>query len=338
MTTKTILYLLITFSILSCKTQQLAVVKKDGKFGAINRKGTFEIEPIWDYLFLDDYGKPVLVEKDSQYGYISRKGEVIITPRFKDAELFSEDLALVSNSQDKWGYINIEGELIIDYQFEENGGGEFSNGLADVVLNEKCGYINKKGQIQIPLVYENCYPFISDIAVVMDTLLETYLINKKGELLAYNDKNIAGNKIFPPRDTYPGSFKTNKGQGRLSSKGDTVVPPLYAVTGNLSDNMYIVKEYTGKWGAYNHQGKLAIPPQFDQIRHFHEGYANFEINNKWGFVSKKGLIVIDPKFDYAVPFHNGLSYVELNGKAGFINKKGKTVIPIIYELDPSSFE
>lgn len=316
---------------MSCSSTHLAVVKQNGKFGAIDKKGAFVIEPKWDYILLDDDGKPALVKINGLYGYINRKGEILINPKYNDGDFFSEGLALVSNFEDKYGYINIDGDTIIDFQFEENAWGDFSNGLADVVINEKSGYIDRTGEFVISPQFEICYPFRSDIAVVMDTAYNLKLIDIKGSLIEYNDENIGNRKIFPPKESYPGAFKTENGRGRLNDKGDTIIPPNYLSTGNLLDGMHIVKAKNKKWGAYDEDGNLVIEPQFDNLWHFYEGVANFSLNEKYGFVSKIGEIVIEPKYDYASQFSNGLAYVELDGKAGFIDKKGKIVIPIIYE-------
>jgi hypothetical protein len=332
-----ILYFILVSSIfLSCSSKHLAVVKQNGKFGAIDKKGTFVIEPKWDFILLDDKGKPALVENSGLYGYINRKGEILINPKYNDGDLFSEGLALVSNNEDKYGYINIEGDTVIDFQFEENAWGDFSKGLADVVYNEKSGYIDKTGQFVISPQFEICYPFRSDIAVVMDTAYNHKLIDMKGNLFDYNDENIGNRKIFPPKETYPGAFKTENGRGRLSEKGDTIIPPNYLSTGNLSNGMHIVQAKNEKWGAFDAKGNLVIEPQFDGMWHFYEGVSNFNLNNQYGFVNKKGEIVIEPKFDYASQFSNGLAYVELEGKAGFIDKNGIVVIPIIYELNRGS--
>jgi len=327
-----ILYYILVLSILvSCSSKHLAVVKQNGKFGAIDKQGNFVIEPKWDYILLDNKGKPALVELNGLYGYISRRGEILIKPKYNDGDLFSEGLALISNYEDKYGYINIDGDTIIDFQFEENTWGDFSNGLADVVLNEKSGYIDKTGQFVIFPQFEICYPFRSDIAVVMDTAYNHKLIDMKGNLFDYNDENIGNRKIFPPKETYPGVFKTENGRGRINEKGDTIIPPNYLSTGNLTNGMHIVQAKNKKWGAYDEKGNFVIKPQFDDLWHFYDDVANFNLNGKYGFVDKKGEIVIKPKFDYASQFNNGLAYVELEGKAGFIDKNGEIVIPIIYE-------
>lgn len=316
----------------ACKSTQLAVVKLNDKFGCIDRRGKIVIEPIYDWILQGDKNKQILVERDSLYGFVDNKGNEIIKLQYKDAMIFYEGLAAVGNGK-KFGFINIKGDTVIPFIYDDIFLG-FSNGLSDVKRNDSCGYIDKKGNIIIPLIYETCYPFQSDLASILTFDGSTLLINKKGETFEYDEEKHK-NKQLRALNTYPGSFTTSTGQGRLNGKGDTIVPPVYNVTGNLSDHMYIV-QMKGKWGAYNDKGKLTVQPQFDEIWHFNEGVANFKLNGKWGFVDNVGRIIIEPTYEYASEFRNGLAYAEINGKSGFINKKGKFVIEPKYEINKGS--
>lgn len=318
---------MLTLTFLSCQTR-LAVIKQNDKYGLINSKGRVIVEPKWDYILGESEGI-YPVELDSLWGYIDKKGRVIIEPQYWDADFFEEGYACVGNKEEKFGFINTKGDTIIDFIYDESFG-SFSKGLADVTLNDSCGYIDKNGKVVIPLNYETCYPFLSDLAVVWTFEGEQKLINKEGETFEFVEEKHKNKKLWS-LNSYPGVFNTVKGRGRLNAKGDTIIPPNYMATGNLSNGMYIVRAKNEKWGAYNSNGKLIIEPQFDDLWHFYEGVANFSLNKKWGFVNKKGEIVIKPKFDYASQFNNGFAYVELEGKSGFINKKGEIVIPIIYD-------
>jgi hypothetical protein len=306
----------------------MAVIKQNGKYGLINSNGEVIVKPQWDYI-LGESEDIYPVEIDSLWGYIDRKGKVIIKPKYWDADFFDEGFACVGNVKEKYGFINTKGDTVIDFLYDESFG-SFSKGLADVTLNDSCGYIDKNGRVIIPLIYETCYPFLSDLAVVWTFEGEQVLVNEKGETFEYKEEKYKDKKLWS-LNTYPGAFNTDNGRGRLNAKGDTIIPPEYLSTGNLSDKMHIVQDKKEKWGAFNDKGALVIKPQFDNLWHFHEEVANFSLNEKWGFVNKKGEIVIEPKFDYASQFNNGFAYVELNGKAGFINKKGEISIPIIYE-------
>jgi hypothetical protein len=324
---KHITLIILTLTLFSCQTKR-AVIKQGDKYGLIDSKGKIVVKPQWDYILGESEGF-YHVEKDSTWGYIDRQGKVIIEPKYWDADFFYEGLACVGNEEGKYGFIDKKGDIIIHFKYNESFGG-FSKGLADVTINDSCGYIDKKGQVVIPLKYQTCYPFLSDLAVVWTFEDELVLINKKGQAFEYIEEDYRHKRLWS-LNTYPGAFKTDNGRGRLNEKGDTIIPPNYLSTGNLSNGMHIIQAKNEKWGAYDAKGNLVIEPKFDKIWHFFEGFANFSLNEKWGFVNKKGEIVIEPKFDYASQFNNGFAYVELEGKAGFINKKGKVIIPIIYE-------
>lgn len=330
-----ILVILSVVLLSACQTKQIAVVRIGDKFGCVNRKGAVVIEPVWDYILQGYKKNEILVAKDSLYGYIDNKGRVLIKPQYKDADLFSEGLAFVSNGE-KYGYINLKGDTVIGFQFDENTWGNFSKGYADITINSRSGYIDRKGEVVIPLNFEICYPFRSKIAVVMDTAHELRLVTKSGKILEYNDENIRNRQLLPPRYPYPGSIESDNGQGRVNKNGDTVVPPIYKVTGNLTNGMYIVQNKHDKWGAYNKRGNLIVEPTFDYVSHFSEGLSSFKLNDKWGYINKKGSIVIKPQFDKAGSFESGLAYVEINNNAGFINRKGKFVIEPMFEPNPGS--
>jgi hypothetical protein len=322
------------FIFTNCKAQLTAVIKLNGKYGCIDRKGNIVIDPIWDYILKSNSSAQILVEKDSLFGYIGKNGKVLIQPQFKDANLFSDGLAAVSNGE-RYGFIDTSGVIIIPYSYDETFMG-FNHGVSDVKLNDSCGYIDKKGKVVIPLIYESAYPFMSDYAQVETFSGKKLLINKKGKTFKYHQVKKS-KRLWVPRNIYPGSFTTSTGQGRVDVKGDTIVPPIYKVTGNLTNHMYIVQDKKNKWGAVNEKGVLSVKCEFDEIWHFYEGVANFKLDNKWGFVSTNGQIIIQPTFDYASQFSNGLAYIELNGKAGFINNKGQIVIEPMYEPNRGSY-
>jgi hypothetical protein len=322
-----------TFLIAACKSQQLAVVKLNDKFGCIDRQGRIVIQPNWDIILQGDKNKQLLVVKDNLFGFIDSKGQIIIKPQYQDAELFSDGLAAVSNGK-KYGFINLEGDTVIPFLYDDTFMG-FNNGLGDVRRNDSCGYIDKLGKIIVPLKYTNCYPFLSNYAQVVTFDGNEVLIDKNGKEYDEDEVNKK-HRLWVPREMYPGSFTTPTGRGRRNDKGDTIVPPNFKATGNLYDNMYIVQDKNDKWGAYNDNGLLIVECKFDEIWHYNEGLANFKLNGKWGFVDKKGKIIINPIFEYASAFTNGLAYAEINGKSGFINKKGTFVILPKFEKNKGS--
>jgi hypothetical protein len=56
---------------------------------------------------------------------------------------FSQGLAAVKIGN-KWGYINSLGYMVIQSQFELAG--NFINGIAEVIVNGQCRYIDRTGK------------------------------------------------------------------------------------------------------------------------------------------------------------------------------------------------
>lgn len=52
----------------------------------------------------------------------------------------------------KYGFINKNGNVILPIKFDNTE--SFSDGMAKVVLKDKCGYVNEFGELVIPMIYE----------------------------------------------------------------------------------------------------------------------------------------------------------------------------------------
>ncbi len=156
----------------------MAEVEIDGKVGYISEKGDYIINPQFDSIgyFSEDVA---YAKSGNIYGYINKKGEYIINPQFDDVSKFQEGLAAVK-SGDKWGYIDKKGKYVINPQFDEAA--VFSNGLAAVKSGGQCGYINKKGEYKINPQYLIAYSFESDgYAIVLNKNKKYEIINKDGK-------------------------------------------------------------------------------------------------------------------------------------------------------------
>lgn len=76
----------------------------------------------------------IAVRENGKWGFINLKGEYVIDPQFADARSFSNGLAAVSDGK-KWGFVNTAGELAITYQFTDVG--YFNKKGCCMVLNEE---------------------------------------------------------------------------------------------------------------------------------------------------------------------------------------------------------
>ncbi|MEY4905175.1 MAG: hypothetical protein RLZZ292_2990 [Bacteroidota bacterium] len=88
----------------------------------------------------------ILLERAGKFGFKDINGNTVITPKYSIAYDFSEGLAQVQ-LDNKWGFINKKGVIICPIQYDDCNA--FSEGLAVVQKNGFYGYINKDGKIRI---------------------------------------------------------------------------------------------------------------------------------------------------------------------------------------------
>jgi len=87
------------------------------------------------------------VKRHGKYGFIDLKGKLIVEAKFDDATHFGEGLAGVKIGK-KWGFVNERGEVVIKPQFDSVG--VFAEGLVSIEVNGKWGFIDKTEKIVIP--------------------------------------------------------------------------------------------------------------------------------------------------------------------------------------------
>lgn len=141
------------------------------RYGYINKKGDYEIDPIFTSAKPFSEGLACVSDEYYRYGYIDKKGKYVIEPRFLDAYSFSEGFAAVKNNEDKWGYINREGIFIIQPKFdgflyESDFIRSFSDGYAAFAEKGKCGYIDNLGNQVIPPTWDRAEDFVNGLAEV----------------------------------------------------------------------------------------------------------------------------------------------------------------------------
>jgi len=139
----------------------------EGLAGVVDDQGWAYIDPAGRVVI-----RPVVVDNGPDYfeeglarfragekiGFFDKKGKVVIQAKYAFARPFSEGLAAVCDSckevleaehtavtGGKWGFINTRGDLVIPLQFEDAG--SFENGKAKVKANGAWKYIDKKGAV-----------------------------------------------------------------------------------------------------------------------------------------------------------------------------------------------
>jgi len=132
-------------------------------------------------------------EKSRKWGYVDERGTKIVSFKYDNANPFSDGLARVRTKR-TWSFIDKTGEEVIRLGENYSDAGDFSEGLAKVVSNDKLhGFIDTTGKIVIATKYENAGNFSDGLAWV-------YLDWKYG----YIDKT--GNMVIPLEYYYVEDF------------------------------------------------------------------------------------------------------------------------------------
>ncbi|MDE5758260.1 MAG: WG repeat-containing protein, partial [Allobaculum sp.] len=186
---------------------------------------------------------------------------------------------------------------------------------------EKYGFVDLKGNIKVPLIFDRTRDFSEGVCVVYNEVHPNYLSIKN--TFAYIDTK--GNKIIPEVFNYCTS------QVLLSLYDEKDFIDGYAIVHHIKNGI-IHATFIGKNGnplnGFDWENK--------DISRFSCGLAAFEDHmNKKGFYNSKGEKVVSAKYDYVQDFKDEIAVVakEINGKLlhGCINTEGVEIIPLIYD-------
>ncbi len=273
------------------------------KWAIIDLSGNLTIIDKINYLFDFKNGRALVVkklksserEKDTSeqflFGYINKGGELVIPMIYEDATEFSEGLAFVKN-KDYRGFIDTNNRPVI--KMENSAGNKFTEGLADI--NDKKyrqGFINKRGEIVIPLQFD-----------LVDNFSEGLAFAVKGDSIGYINK---------------------KGIFEFTIDGYAGKP--------FSDSMSFIGQMNEKkemrWALINNKGERITGYIFEDVRGFSEGLSAVKQNGNWFFIDKLGNPVFDFEFNYVDSFVDGIAWASFkDGRKGYINHKGQLILEI----------
>lgn len=266
----------------------------NGLYGWKNRSGKVLVPGTY-HLPLTHYGDGIVYIADENYqrGLMDTNGVVIVPPKYGAIGSFQEGLALVINKNEKSFYITRSGkEIHFDLDYDKSYA--VSEGLIQVVKNNRWGFMDTNGKLVIPFQFDEARAFNNGYAGVAkgNTLTAS---GRKTALWGYID--TTGKQIIGTTYTAVSSVT---GEG------------LFAVS--LSDPFSKdVRNIT--WGYVDTSGKLVIPYKFNHAYAFSDGIALVCINKsnsnpgEWGFITKTQAFIFPP-IPCTVIYGNGKDFKE----------------------------
>ena len=302
------------------------------------------------------------VKKDGKYGFIDKAGNEIVPCSYDNVGDFHDHMAWVRNHDWKYGYVDDMGDIVIPCKYRRAQ--NFSEGLAWVNDDGPWRCIDSNGKVvfTLEIMSEERSDFKDGLSVITPPEGESSIINTKGEIINLSWHSWLGNGISDGlilcEDTDEESGNTK--YVYLDTKGNVIIDcnPEYSYHPFHNGLASILKwggedEEGYKVGYIDKTGKLAIPvslpcsgfddmPDFpdpficqdDMIRSMKQvgGYSEDDSSFLFGFYDRTGNLVIPYKYTNAHDFSGGLAAVlNEDGKWGFIDKTGKMVIPFKYD-------
>jgi hypothetical protein len=176
--------------------------------------------------------------------------------------------------------------------------------LYPVVRNDKYGFINDKGEVNLEPTYDLVGRFTEDRCIV----------EKHDDI----------------------SSEHNRLQGYINSRGEEIISlrPCYFCT-SFSEGMAQFEVVNGKVGFIDTDGEFKISPQFEidydgeVSLGFSEGVAAVALEEGWTYINQEGEEIFDIRFEIARRFQDGYALVSPVEQASqteklfFIDQKGQ---------------
>ena len=154
------------------------------------------------------------------FNYMNPEGEVVIENDFEWGGAFKNDAAVVKY-EGLYGVINREGIFVAEAKYEQTKG-IYSDGFLGVLVGDKWGYIDSRGQEVIPAKYFDVAPFENGLAMVSKGPRRWGVIDRKGTLLVPTEYDVVmeGDYYFMAIKGYYRSYYTKTGELIWADKPD----------------------------------------------------------------------------------------------------------------------
>jgi hypothetical protein len=299
------------------------------------------IPPDWEDTSYFSGGRAA-VRRNGKWGFIDKTGNIVIDLEWDRAGPFSEGLAPVA--KDGWcGFIDLAGKLVVPLEWKQVS--FFSGGMAAVSRNRKSGFINSTGTVTVPVEWDllDVRELVGELPCGDGDFARAWWALERADRMV---DFARGRRHDPQFHNGSAPIKMRGSRGFFDRTGVTyVTDPCGAllttndrvdVPPNNESSLYFpfglaAVRKGNKWGFVEQRGKTIIPLVWDDVDAFSEDLAGVSKDGHWGFVDASGKVAIDVDLDNVKPFSNGLAPAKKGGKWGYVDKDGKTAIEFSYD-------
>ena len=251
----------------------LAVVEKDSLSGYIDTTGQVVIDFVYDWAepFRGDY--PARMRKNGKFGLINRQGEVLVEPVYSAIGDFSDGYFLAAR-ENTYGFINLRGEEVIPFEFNFGqtalSESRFIGGNAKVFQKIKkdvwTAVIDTAGKKVVPAIFEDLGIFSNRLMPVKKKGKWGYADGKLNLVIPYLYDEAGSFQDTVARVSKNGLF------GLIDTLGKPVIPLQFTEL-VLLDSILLVKDTA--YGVINLKGAELVPMQFESAKVLDEYVIHF---------------------------------------------------------------
>ncbi|CAM4149161.1 WG repeat-containing protein [Paenibacillus alkaliterrae] len=195
-------------------------------------------------------------------------------------------------------------ELLIPLQFDGynywDNPGEFHEGRASILLDDKYGFIDQSGKV-----------------VIAPQFMTAPTNFSKGLAGGIRDFSLV----------------------YIDDEGNTVVDTGFnGYFGVYSEDGLAAVMRDGLWGYINQAGSIVIDFQYEEALDFTDGLAAVKKEGQWGYIDRNGQVIIPIQYSAANEFSEGVALVSTDGAMfGYINRVGELLSGYEFFNKSSSF-
>ena len=265
-----------------------------------------------------------------------------VKEEYIECQTSGEYTKIRSRVLNSWGYKHSSGEIVVPlgkyvsvYEIDDEG-------MIIARKGNKTGIINIADEILVPFVYDNINPFSMGLAAVSNNGKKGF-INRRGEVVIPLQYNISYTGFYGP-----GLAIVKKGKyGVIDMQNNVIIPFKYSsISWSGNQNNFIVKK-GGRWASFSFDCvQLSDFYYYDEVTQASHSRVFTDAKNLPTLVHNKeqGKIVnayIDSThhqivpygvYDFAMPFSLGRkAIVRKDNRYGIIDEYGTLVLPLAYD-------
>jgi len=271
---------------------------------------------------------------DNKMGLIDTLGNIVIEPIQKKIFFYGD--SYMAHNGEYWVVYDTEFKPVINRSYRRLERLAQNRYLA---CNEKCGFIDKKGNIIKPFKYESINFFDSN-----PNRLFVYIKDKKYGLMNYDLKEVSPAKYKWIHYFKEGGFYAPDSTGLIAiinEEGKEITPFKYSSQKlkRMTNGYYQVSQRVitkdrrlhYKIGLLDSTGKEVGAMKYESIAAFIGDNAIVQLNNKYGLINKKGQEITPLIYDNIANAKREYIVVKIGAHFGLIRNDGKKIIPPIYK-------